>query len=283
MARTPRPARPPSAPAETAPREEAATDATEDGGEAGAGRGASSLERMVGLLDLFEAEPHSWSFDAIHARVGHTRSTLYRYLKILTDAELLTSLPGLGYTLGPRVAELDYQMRTHDPLVVASRPVMAELAAGSGGIALLCRLYRDKVLCVHQEQGEARFHSTYERGRSLPLLRGAASRVILAHLPPGKVARLHEAHGADFAEAGLGETLEAARQRLKAIRADGFDVTREQVTAGVVGIAAPVFDGGGNVLGSLGLTLAKKLDTEQIQLFGERVRFGARIVTKAIS
>lgn len=283
MAHTARPAEPPSAPAESAPRDQPAPDAAGDAGEAGGGRGASSLERMVGLLDLFEAEPRSWSFDAIHAQVGYTRSTLYRYLKILTDAELLTSLPGLGYTLGPRVAELDFQMRTHDPLVLASRPVMAELAAGSGGIALLCRRYRDKVLCVHQEEGDAGFRSTYERGRSLPLLRGAASRVILAHLPPGKITRLYEAHGKDFSAAGLGETLEAVRQRLKAIRADGFDVTREQVTAGVVGIAAPVFDGGGNVLGSLGLTLAKKLDAEQIQLFGERVLFGARIVTKAVS
>lgn len=278
MAHTARPAGPPSARMDSAPRE-----ALEPEGEAGAGRGVSSLERMVGLLDLFEAEPRSWSFDAIHARVGYTRSTLYRYLKILTDAELLTSLPGLGYTLGPRVAELDFQMRTHDPLVLASRPVMAELAASSGGIALLCRRYRDKVLCVHQEHGSATFRSTYERGRSLPLLRGAASRVILAHLPPGKIIRLYEAHGADFAAAGLGETLEGVRQSLKAIRADGFDVTREQVTAGVIGIAAPVFDGGGNVLGSLGLTLANKLDADQVQLLAERLLFGARIVTNAVS
>ena len=73
---------------------------TEAGGE------ASSLERMIGLLDLFEEPAQSWTFDRIHARLGYSRSTLYRYLKVLTDAEILSSLPGLGFTLGPRIAEL---------------------------------------------------------------------------------------------------------------------------------------------------------------------------------
>ena len=48
----------------------------------------NSLERMVGVLDLFEESPSGWTFDRIHSRLGYTRSTLYRYLKILSDAEL---------------------------------------------------------------------------------------------------------------------------------------------------------------------------------------------------
>src|ERR1700751_2593865 len=100
----------------------------ERGAEATGGE-ASSLERMIGLLDLFEEAGQRWTFEEIHARLGYTRSTLYRYLKVLTDAEILTSLPGVGFTLGPRIAELDYCSRTRDPLIVASRPVMIELAA----------------------------------------------------------------------------------------------------------------------------------------------------------
>ncbi|MGV6874227.1 helix-turn-helix domain-containing protein, partial [Pseudochelatococcus sp. B33] len=52
---------------------------------------------MLGLLDLFDTEDNyvALSFDEIHARVGYTRSTLYRYLKALSDAGLLSSLPGL--------------------------------------------------------------------------------------------------------------------------------------------------------------------------------------------
>jgi DNA-binding IclR family transcriptional regulator len=245
---------------------------------------ASSLERMIGLLDLFEEAGSRWTFEEIHARLGYTRSTLYRYLKVLTDADILTSLPGVGFTLGPRIAELDFCMRARDPLIVASRPVMIELAADFPGITLLCRRYRDKVLCVHQEQGDVAFRSTYERGLALPLLRGAASRIILAYLSVPKLARLYAQQTEAFAAAGLGATLDEVRAMLKRIRSDGYDVTTEQVTSGLSGIAAPLFDAQHNVLGSLSVTLQRKaLDPGDIKRIAERIMFGARVATGAIS
>ncbi len=244
----------------------------------------NSLERMIGILDLFEGRSLRWTFEQMHQRLGYTRSTLYRYLKVLTDAELLTSLPEVGYTLGPRVIELDYEIRRHDPLVLAGRPVMAELVQDVQGIALLCRRYRDKVLCVHQESSTAAIHSTYERGRARPLLRGAASRIILAHLPPQKIARLLQEQPAEFAAAGLGKTLPDVRERLKLIRQRGWDRSSGQVTPGVTGIAAPIFDNRENVLGSLSITVAEK-DAEGArgEAIAERVVFCARIVTNAIA
>jgi DNA-binding IclR family transcriptional regulator len=244
----------------------------------------SSLERMIGLLDLFEEPAQCWTFDRIHARLGYSRSTLYRYLKVLTDAEILSSLPGLGFTLGPRIAELDWRMRARDPLIVASRPVMVELAADFPGIALLCRRYRDKVLCVHQEQTRVDFRSTYERGRALPLLRGAASRIILAYLPPARLARMVSQQPEEFAAAGLGASLEEVRTVLKQIRATGYDITSEQVTAGATGVAAPLFDAQRSILGSLSVTLQSNVLTAgEAERAAERIVFGARIVSNAIA
>jgi DNA-binding IclR family transcriptional regulator len=251
---------------------------------AGAADAANSLQRMVGILDLFETDTRPWTFDAMHQRLGYTRSTLYRYLKVLSDAELLTSLPEVGYMLGPRIIELDHEIRTHDPLIRASRPVMAQLVQEVPGIALLCRRYRDKVLCVHQERGTAAIHSTYERGKAQPLLRGAASRIILAHLPPAKVARLFEAQPREFAAAGLGRTLAQVRETLKRIRQEGFDHTTGDVTPGVTGIAAPIFDNRQNVLGSLSITVPEKgVDVARRKAIAERVMFCARIVSQAVA
>ena len=81
-----------------------------------------SLERMLGILDLFEGSSPEWTVDELHDALGYTRSTLYRYLKILTDAGFLAALPDIGYTLGPRIIELDYKIRTRDRLILASKP-----------------------------------------------------------------------------------------------------------------------------------------------------------------
>jgi DNA-binding IclR family transcriptional regulator len=243
-----------------------------------------SLERMMSILDHFEGSTIEWTTEALHAELGYTRSTLYRYLKVLTDAGLLTSLPEVGYTLGPRIAELDYQMRERDPLINASRPVMASLVEEIPGIALLCRRYRDRVLCVHQEQSTKSFRSRYERGLARPLLRGAASRIILAYMPTPMIRKLYEQNGAAFAEAELGATLTDVRAALRAIRQAGWDMTIGHVTPGVTGIAAPVFDRRDNVLGSLSLTLGQTgLPPERTRAIAERIVACAAIVSKAVA
>jgi DNA-binding IclR family transcriptional regulator len=243
----------------------------------------SSLERMLRVLDAIEESDGQVTSEELLNGLGYTRSTLYRYLKILSAAGLITSLPDSGYTFGPRVAELDYLMRNRDPLIIASRPVMAELVRETPGIALLCRRYRNKVLCVHQERGNVGFTSTYERGRARPLTRGAASRIILAYLPSRTIERLYQEEAQAFRSGKLGETLPAVKTSLKAMRQKGWDVTEGQIVRGVTGIAAPVFDARDNVLGSLSLTVGRsRLPAMEINALAERVVFCARIVTKAI-
>lgn len=243
----------------------------------------SSLHKALGILDLLEEAPGPVAFEVLHARCGFTRSTLYRYLKALQEAGLVTAFQDRGFALGPRVVELDFRMRRADPLIAAARPAMAALAAELAGVALLCRRYRDRVLCVHQEGslGAGR-RSTYERGLAMPLFRGAASRVILAHLPPGAIARLYAQDGAAFVGAGLGTTPAEARAALGAIRRRGFDVTAAQVTPGVTGIAAPVLDPGGAVVGSLSVTLRRtRLTAASATEIGERIAAAARRLSAA--
>lgn len=244
----------------------------------------NSPERMLAVLDLFEGQSMEWTMEDMAGRLGYTRSTIYRYLKSLTEAGLLTSLPGIGYTLGPRIVELDFAIRSRDPLIVAGRPVMAELVREAPGVALLCRRYRNRVLCVHQEQNAPGFVSTYERGRARSLLRGAASRVILANMQPGAIKRVLEAQEPrELVAAGLGENADDARARLRAIRQRGWDMTSGDVTAGVTGIAAPVFDQNKQVLGSLSLTTGGRPGDEKAAQIAAQITFCANVLSRAAS
>jgi len=244
----------------------------------------NSLERMIVILDLFEGERLEWTLEDMQARLGYTRSTLYRYLKVLTDTGLLTSLPEVGYTLGPRIAELDFSMRRRDPLISASRPIMVELVQEIPGIALLCRRYRDRVLCVFQERGTASFRSNYERGLARPLFRGAASRIILANLPSAQVRKVYESDPQAVQDAGLGGSINELRASLRAMRQAGFDMTESQVTRGATGVAAPIFDRRNNVLGSLGLTVEQdNVSGDRLKQMAARVMQSARLVTRAIA
>jgi len=243
----------------------------------------TSHERMLQILDIIEEQGGGVSTEEALQKLGFTRSTLYRYLKTLSAAGLITSLSNVGYTFGPRIAELDYEMRNRDPLIIAAKPVMAELVQEIPGVALLCRRYRDRVLCVHQEAGNVAFTSAYERGLARPISRGAASRIILAYLPARTIAKLYAAAPQAFIEGELGHSLSEVKTALKKMRTRGFDVTTGHVAPGVTGIAAPLFDNRGGVLGSFSLTLGKpQLQADDLQSAADRVRFCAQIVTNAV-
>ena len=215
---------------------------------------------------------------AIHA----PRSTVI--LKALTDAGLLSSLPGLGYVLGSRIIELDYKIRSGDPLIRAARPVMEELASRFSGIALLCRKYREHVLCIHQERGTETLQSNYDRGRVRPLLLGAASVAILAYLPAYQLGRLYNRIPEEFDAAGFGKSFAEVKASLKMHRQQGWVVTTGEVTPGVAGIAAPLFDGNHDVLGSLSLTVREsQMTPDKIQRIAEQVTLCSRIISKAVA
>lgn len=244
----------------------------------------SSLDKMLSVLEFVEERGQVAGMDEMLGALSLTRSTLYRYVRTLVEFGLLATSPGMGYTLGPRIIELDYKIRARDPIIQASHTLMTQLVQAAPGIALLCRRYRDKVLCVHQVRGQVGFVSTYERGRARPLLKGAASLVILANMPAAQIAKLYHQDPEGFAEAELGDSLKAVRHALRSIRQLGWKASESQVVSGVTGIAAPIFDSGDHVMGSLSLTVGRTgLSPAEVAEIAGRVAFCAQVVSSALS
>lgn len=246
--------------------------------------GVNSLERLIGILDVFEEKPGVFTAEQLHARLGYTRSTMYRYLKTLTDAGLLASFHGSGFTLGPRVIELNSVMMARDPLILASRPVMVTLARQFRGTALLARRFRDKVLCIHEEVAAEVPGVASQIGASCPLTRGAGARVILANLAAPQVRRLFDEDPQCFGAAGLGADLVAVRRRLRRIRERGYEVSTGEADESMSAMAAPILDGGANVVGSLSMVVphAHMAEARMVQM-AEQVMAAAESIGHVIS
>src|SRR3954451_15576271 len=112
--------------------------------------GARSLAKAFQILDLFSETNPVWSTAAIIEALETSRSTGYRYIKALHDTGLLTSVRNGYYSLGPRIIEMDLQIRMTDPLLLASHGVLEDLVDTIGHSALLCTAYRDSVLCIRE-------------------------------------------------------------------------------------------------------------------------------------
>lgn len=220
------------------------------------------------ILQLFEMDRPRWTVEAAAKELNFTVSTTYRYFKCLSDAGLICSFSLGEYVLGAAAIEMDRITRHLDPLIQVAKPTMRHITASVNApfIVLLCRLYRDSVMCVAQDfELVQAFAISYERGRPLPLFRGAASKIILAYLTSKQLERIHKRQHEMMRKAGLGDTLAAIRKNLIPIRKAGLCVTVGELDPGFKGVAAPVFAADGGILGSLGVVMRDGIHAEAVE------------------
>jgi DNA-binding IclR family transcriptional regulator len=217
----------------------------------------SSSQKTLTVLDLYTAATPVWTVESIATRLACSTATAYRYVGDLCSAGLLTRVTGGSYVLGPRIVELDLLMREVDPIAAAGRPLIENLVAETGCDVLLSNVYGDHLVNVVHARGAENLPISFVRGRPHPRFRGAMAKAILAFMPRSQLVRIYKLHAAEIHAAGLGEDWLGFWRALQAIRQRGYSQSMGELDAGVVGLAAPVFNGP-DVLGSVGLALTER-------------------------
>lgn len=211
--------------------------------------------RVLRILEAFAREHDILTPELLMTQLGASRASIYRDLQQLCQAGLVERIDGRRYTLGPRIVELDRRIRRADPLLQAATDLMPTLARATRGTVLLCRLQGHQVMCIHEVSAPGLASSlSYERGRAMPLYRGATSRVILVHLPLKRLRDLVRHDTTALQAFGLPTDADALHAALAPERARGHVVSDGEVDTGRVGIAVPLRDGE-RVLGSLSVVL----------------------------
>jgi DNA-binding IclR family transcriptional regulator len=219
----------------------------------------STAERLLSVLGLFTIEAPEWTVEEAASVLGLSSSTAYGYFRNLVEAGLLAASKTGRYSVGPAVIELDRVTRRFDLLTNAAQGALRDRVSGIGAeaVGLLCRLYRLTVMCVDQYiERPPGFAISYERGRPMPLARGAASKAILANLSSRPLRRFYDGNPAAVAAAGLGADWEDFKRTIRQLRRQGVLITAGELDPGLMGISAPIFGAGGDVLGSIGLVVS---------------------------
>jgi DNA-binding IclR family transcriptional regulator len=241
-------------------------------------------DRTISVLKLFTLDAPAWTVEEVAARLAVSASTAYRYVAVLTEAGLLTNAASGRYVLGPAFIQYDRQIQLTDPLLHVARPAMDALlrAAPQGSTILLCRLFRDIVLCVHQAAGAGGSGAvSYERGRPMPLFRGATSKILLPYLPPRDLRRLYETHRDAAEAAGLGAVWPEFRVAVSRLRRDGHCISAGEVDPDRIGIAVAILDDRKRVLGSLSIVIPEAAEQEAGSLVA-KLAAQARAVEQAL-
>lgn len=243
----------------------------------------SQVIKVLQALDLFSEQEITLSAEQVAERLRTSKPTAFRYLRQLCEAGMLTRLSG-RYALGPRIIQLDRRIRLCDPILLASRDALKNLASLTGCTAVLSSIYGDQIILVHRERGPEDISLGFDRGSALPLFCGASSKVILAHLTAARLKRIYDANAASEQARAIGADWSSFSRYFRECRRKGYYLSRDELEPGVTGISAPIFNSDRLVIGSLSLVFAsRRSEFFNEKVFGELVSRYAREVSASLA
>lgn len=221
------------------------------------------IDRYLDILNVFTVEKSVWTVPEVSARLGLPGSTVYRTMRELKRVYMLDVATEGRYRLGPAFIEFDRRTRLTDPLALKAKTLMDQLLRHTEVpcAALLARLYGDTVMCIADARNEGGVQSSYERGRPMPLTRGATSRAILAQLPSRRLERILETISPKIPASRRS----AFRLELASVRKAGYAIAHGEVDKQLVGIAVPISIPQDGVAASLSLVVHERQWNEDAQ------------------
>jgi len=214
----------------------------------------SALGKSMSVLSAILNAPKPPSLNDIALNTDLPRPTVFRVVKQLEETLLITRAPdGDKYLVGPMLMSLATDALSAFMHALPVRNILNTLVREVGETCNIGVLDRDSIVYIDRVECSWPLRSQIGIGSHVTLHATAIGKLLVAHLPARNRRRLLTASPLKrFTDATLTDpkSLEA---EFKKIRRQGYAYNNEENTAGLVGIAVPVFDAKNRVVAGLSL------------------------------
>jgi DNA-binding IclR family transcriptional regulator len=205
-----------------------------------------SVVHALDLLEQFHGDVDEFGVTELSQRLRIHKNNVFRLLATLESRQFIEQNRSTSnYRLGLKNLELGQAVIRQLGLHRQAGPVLERLARESRETASVSVLQEAQVIELDAAESTLPVRVASRVGLRLPSHCTAAGKVLLAALPAGKV---HHHTSLKAADAG------ATAEELEEIIRQGYAVEDEDLDAGVRGIAAPVRDYSGRVVGAIAVT-----------------------------
>jgi DNA-binding IclR family transcriptional regulator len=227
------------------------------------------IDRMMDVLALLEKRNNGASIRELVDHLGLPRTTVYRILNTLHYHDVVRRTQDGAYRLGPRLLALAARTlpdaEDYD-LAALSRPHLEALAEKTGEGCKVSILDGNAILVVAAVQGTREYALTVVPGQHQPLHAGAASKMLIAHVPKAELdALLGEGDLIRYSAKTITD-----RKRLHAelarIRREGWSEDRGEYSPSILAYAAPIRDRNGKVVAALSVPFLLGSSAEHMEV-----------------
>jgi DNA-binding IclR family transcriptional regulator len=212
-----------------------------------------SVERAAAILNALGSGTPRLGVTEIADRVGLPKPTVHGLLRTLEKHDLVAQDPDSGkYSLGPGVLQLGNAFLDGSELRARSLLWAESLAQRAGEAVWVATLSGSRAIVVHHVFRPDNTVQILEVGAAIPWHACALGHAIAASLPSASSARLLAGDLAPLT--GRTKTTRASLGRaLAQVRKVGYAIEDQEATVGDAGIAAPIVNREGIVVGSIGV------------------------------
>lgn len=222
--------------------------------EGGPGAPARTVRKALAILDTLADAPEELGLSALSRRLGISKATTYRLALALQSGGLVEQDPATArYRLGLKLLYLATRALDHMELPRAARAALVELRDRTGESTRLGVLDGNEVVYLDGVDSPQPIRFVYRAGSRAPAYASSIGKVLLAYLEPAQ----REARLASMIFTPLTPRTIVDPNRLRAVldqaRLDGYALSDEEHSEGVVSVAAPIFASNGQAIGGLGV------------------------------
>jgi DNA-binding IclR family transcriptional regulator len=217
----------------------------------------SALTRGFQILEATAAASDGLSFSEIVEATGLAKATAHRLLRELVDLAVLNYDDATRrYRCGLLLAGLGASVMENYDVRRVVRPFLESLHEATNSVATLGirdgqqGIYVDK---IEPADFVIRLHS--EVGKSFPLHCTAMGKVLLAHSDAETITRLARRKLPSFTANTITDGRQL-REELATVVEKGFAIDREEITRGLVCVAAPIRGINGDVSSAMSCTIS---------------------------
>jgi DNA-binding IclR family transcriptional regulator len=250
-------------------------------GQASAKHTIPVIDRMMEVLGELEHQDDGLTIRALTEALSLPRTTIYRILNTLHRHGMVWRDDGGAYHLGRRLLKLASHVaaRVSDiDLAAICQPFMDRLASELGEGIKLSVIDQQGIVVLAASPGRREYALTVAPGQRMPIHAGAASKLLLAHLPPDELDDWLSQPLAAYTARTITDP-KRLRAELARIRKQGWAQDRGENEPSIMAFAAPVFSRGGKLEAALSVPFLAGAQPSRM----EEIRLAAIATAKAMS
>lgn len=212
----------------------------------------SALNKALTVLEQVTAQPQAIGLADLSERLDMPKQTLHRALVSLEEHGLVVrDTVRDRFYVGPRLTQLAIASLFSENHNLPTRAILQQLVDEIGESCNIGVLNGMEFVYLDRIQTEHSLRIHFDLGNRVPAYCTSGGKVLLAYLPDDqrgalmRSLRLKKYTGNTVTNPAQIET------DLKRFRRLGYSTNDEEFTPGVVGIAAPILDGGGRAIAAV--------------------------------